>query len=150
MIPPRQHFPGLLGKTFLDAACVSLAPRPAVEAIEKFLDLALICPHESSTAHHIAMDEMRSLARPAAARLIHAGDDEIALVESTSNGLSIAAQAIPLKTGDRVLLSDLEFLEVALPWTQRAKRDGIAIDVVPNAQGAVRVQEIAERLTPST
>jgi hypothetical protein len=40
----RSHFPGLLGKVFLDAACVSLAPRPAVEAIEKFLDLAMVCP----------------------------------------------------------------------------------------------------------
>src|SRR5207245_6186473 len=45
----RQHFPGLLGKVFLDAACVSLAPRPAVEAIEKFLDLAMVCPLASST-----------------------------------------------------------------------------------------------------
>ena len=30
LIQARQHFPGLLDKIFLDAACVSLAPRPAV------------------------------------------------------------------------------------------------------------------------
>jgi cysteine desulfurase/selenocysteine lyase len=149
MIQARQHFPGLHDKTFLDAACVSLAPRPAVEAIEKFLDLAMICPLESSTHHHIFMDEMRAAARPACATLIGARDDEIALVESTTHGLSLAADAIPLEPGDRVLLSDLEFLQVAVPWTQKRK-DGIEIDVVPNHKGEVRAEDFAARITPRT
>ena len=88
MLSARQHFPGLFDKVFLDAACVSLAPRPAVEAIEKFLDLAMVCPLDSSTHHHIFMDEMRAAARPAAAHLINAHPDEIALVESTTHGLT--------------------------------------------------------------
>jgi selenocysteine lyase/cysteine desulfurase len=149
MIHARRHFPGLLDKTFLDAACVSLAPRPAVEAIEKFLDLAMICPLESSTHHHIFMDEMRAAARPACATLIGAREDEIALVESTTHGLSLAADAIPLQAGDRVLLSDLEFLQVAVPWTQK-KKDGIEIDVVPNQRGEVRAEDFAARITPRT
>ncbi|PYX93602.1 MAG: aminotransferase, partial [Acidobacteria bacterium] len=142
---------GLLDKTFLDAACVSLAPRPAVEAIEKFLGLTMICPLDSSTHHHIFMDEMRAAARPAAARLINAHDDEIALVESTTHGLTLAAQSIPLEPGDRVLISDLEFLEVAVPWVQKtARKEGIEIDVVANRNGEVRVEDFAERLTPRT
>ena len=48
------------------------------------------------------MDEMRAAARPAVARLINAHLDEIALVESTSHGLSIAASSIPLEKGDRL------------------------------------------------
>ena len=142
MLSARQHFPGLLGKVFLDAACISLAPRPAVEAIGKFLDLAMVCPLDSSTDHHIFMDEMRAAARPAVARLINADEDEIALVESTSHGLALAAHGIPLTPGDRILLSDLEFLEVAVPWTQK-KKEGIAIDVVPNHQGEVRAADFA-------
>ncbi len=149
MLTARQHFPGLLDKVFLDAACLSLAPRPAVEAIEKFLDLAMICPLDSATAHHIFMDEMRAAARPAVARLINADENEIALVESTSHGFSLAANAIPLERGDRVLLSDLEFLEVAVPWVDR-KRESIEIDVVPNRDGEVRVEDIADHLTAST
>jgi selenocysteine lyase/cysteine desulfurase len=145
----RSHFPGLLGKVFLDAACVSLAPRPAVEAIEKFLDLAMVCPAESSTAHHIMMDEMRSAARPRAARLINAQEDEIALVESTSHGLTLAADAIPLEPGDRVLTCDLEFLEVAIPWVQK-KKHGIEIDVVPNRNGKILIDDISAHLTPRT
>ena len=149
MLSARQHFPGLLDKVFLDAACVSLAPRPAVEAISKFLDLAMVCPLDSSTNHHIFMDQMRSAARPAIARLINADEDEIALVESTSHGLALAANSIPLVSGDRILLSDLEFLEVAIPWTQK-KKDGIEIDVVPNRGGEVRAEDFANRMTPRT
>ncbi|HZQ66921.1 MAG TPA: aminotransferase class V-fold PLP-dependent enzyme [Terriglobales bacterium] len=149
MISARQHFPGVHDKVFLDSACVSLASRPAVEAIDKFLNLALTCPRESSTAHHIFMDEMRAAARPAVARLINAHSDEIALVESTSHGLSIAAGAIPLERGDRVLMSDLEFLEVAIPWVEKRK-EGAEIDVVPNHHGEVRVEDFAARITPRT
>jgi len=149
MLHARQHFPGLFDKTFLDAACVSLAPRPAVEAIAKFLDLAMICPLESSTDHHIFMDEMRAAARPACAALIGAHEDEIALVESTTHGLSLAAEAIPLQPGDHVLLSALEFLQVAVPWTQK-KKGGIEIDVVPNHKGEVRAEDFADRITPRT
>lgn len=149
MIQARQHFPGLHDKTFLDAACVSLAPRPAVEAIEKFLDLTMVCPLESSTFHHIFMDQMRAAARPACAALIGAREDEIALVESTTHGLSLAANALPLEAGDRVMLSNLEFLQVAVPWVQK-KRDGIEIDVVPNHHGEVRVEDFAASITPRT
>jgi cysteine desulfurase/selenocysteine lyase len=149
MLSARQHFPGLLDKVFLDAACVSLAPRPAVEAISKFLDLAMVCPIDSSTHHHIFMDEMRAAARPAVARLINAQEDEIALVESTSHGLALAANAIPLLSGDRILLSDLEFLEVAIPWTQKRK-EGIEIAVVHSHQGEVLAEDFADCITPRT
>ncbi len=150
MLNARAHFPGLLDKVFLDAACVSLAARPAVEAIQRFLDLAMVCPLDSSTHHHIFMDEMRSAARPAAARLINAHEDEVALVESTTHGLALAANAIPLEPSDHVLLSDLEFLQVAVPWVQKAKKDGIEVTVVPNRNGEVRVEDFAERLTTRT
>ena len=149
MLNARQFFPGLADIVFLDAACVSLASKPATEAIQRFLDLALLCPLDSSTHHHIFMDEMRSAARPAAARLINSHEDEIALVESTTHGLTIAADALPLVKGDRVLMSDLEFMEVAVPWVQK-KKDGIEIDVVPNYNGEARAADFAARLTAHT
>jgi len=149
VLQARQHFPGVLDKVFLDAACCSLAPRPAIDAIEKFLEVTMLCPLNSSTHHHIFMDEMRSAARPACARLINGSEEEIALVESTTHGLTLVANAIPLESGDRVLLSDLEFFEVALPWIQK-KAEGIAIDVVPNRNGRVRAEDFAARVTPRT
>lgn len=146
----RAQFPALRDKVFLDAACVSLAPNCAVEAIQQFLQMASLCPEASATLHHIAMDDMRAEARPQIARLLNAGEDEVALVESTTHGLMLAADAIPLQRGDRVLLSDLEFMEVAIPWVQKQKSAGIEIDVVPHREGRVGVEDVAERMGPKT
>lgn len=146
----RDQFPALREKTFLDSACVSLAPQLAVKAISKFLETALLCPERSATLHHIAMDDMRLSARREIARFIHASEEEIALLESTTHGLNIAADALPLERGDRVLLSDLEFMQVALPWCQKQVRGEIEIDVVPPRTGEIRVEDFASRITPRT
>ena len=145
----RAQFPALAHKTFLDSACVSLAPVAATDAIRNFLDIAQYCPAASATQQHISMDEMRSAARPAVARLINADEDEIALVESTSHGLSIAAESIPLSAGDRVLICDLEFMEVALPWMQ-VKPRGVEIDVVRTSGGRFTAEDFAARVTRNT
>lgn len=146
----RLQFPALKQKVFLDAACVSLAPQSAVDAIKEFLNSAALCNERSSTLHHIAMDDARSQARPEAARLINADTDEIAIVESTTQGLTIAANAIPLERGDRVVVSDLEFMQLAIPWVQKRTNPGIEIDVVPNRDGKLEVEEIASRFTART
>jgi cysteine desulfurase/selenocysteine lyase len=146
----RSQFLALRDKTFLDSACVSLAPVAAVEAIGQFLDIAAHCPARSATLHHIAMDQMRSRARTEAARLIHADESEVALVESTSHGLNIIAEALPLERGDRVILGDLEFLEVGVPWCQKRQQIGLEIDVVPNRKGQILVEDISERITHRT
>ena len=146
----RQEFPALQQQVFLDSACVSLAPKRAVEELRVFLDMAAYCPSGSSTQHHLDMDAMRSTARPQVARLINAGEDDIALVESTTHGLNLIANAIPLERGDRVVICDLEFLEVALPWVQKRDEIGIAIDTVPNRAGQIVIEDIEAAITPRT
>ncbi len=146
----RQEFPALQQQVFLDSACVSLAPKRAVEKLRAFLAMAAYCPSGSSTQHHLDMDAMRSAARPQVARLINAGEDDIALVESTTHGLNLIANAIPLERGDRVVISDLEFLEVAIPWVQQRDEIGIAIDTVPNRAGQILIEDVAAAIAPRT
>ena len=146
----RKQFSGLKDKVFLDSACVSLAPLCALEALQGFLRLAAECPARSSTQHHLIMDEMRAAARAEAARLLGAAEDEIAIVESTTHGLSVAADAIPLSRGDEVLICDLEYLQVAVPWAQKQDSDGVRLVMVPNRNGTVSLEDIGERLTERT
>jgi cysteine desulfurase / selenocysteine lyase len=143
----RCEFPALDHQAFLDSACVSLAPQRAITKLRAFLDMAAACPSGSSTQHHLDMDTLRSAARPQLAKLINASENDIALVESTSHGLNLVATAIPLKRGDRVLISDLEFIEVAVPWLQKP---GIAIDMVPNRNGQILMEDVEAAITPST
>ncbi len=146
----REEFPALAEKTFLDAACVSLAPRRAVRALADFSQRAMLCPERSSTLHHLAMDEARSRARPKAARLLGCDEEEIALVESTTHGLNIAAQSIPLAAGDRVIIPAMEFIEVALPWKQLSVTRGILVDIAPHRDGRVEIEDIAAQFRPRT
>src|SRR5690349_20030818 len=100
----RALFPGTKDKTFLDAACVSIAPTAAAEAITRSLNDAMTCPAASATAQHIAMDAARETARVEAAGLINASTNEIAIVESTTAGLNAIAAAIPFEDGDNVVM----------------------------------------------
>jgi cysteine desulfurase / selenocysteine lyase len=145
----REQFPALRDKVFLDSACVSIAPLAATDAVRKFLEVAALCPHRSATMNHIAMDDMRAAARGAVARLINATEEEIALVESTSHGLNLVADALPLERGNRILLCDLEFMQVALPWIQK-RAAGVEIDMVASRNGAITIEDIAAALTPQT
>ncbi len=146
----RPQFPALEQQVFLDSACVSLAPQRAIEKLRAFLDMAAFCPSGSSTQHHLDMDAMRSAARPQLAKLINADEEDIALVESTTHALNLVANAIPLKRGDRVVLCDLEFLEVAVPWVQKRDTVGIEIDTVPNRDGQVLIEDIEAAITADT
>ncbi|MGZ8793449.1 MAG: aminotransferase class V-fold PLP-dependent enzyme, partial [Gaiellaceae bacterium] len=147
----RAFFPGLDDKVFLDAATVSLAPVQAREAIERFLERAVLCPDRDASTHHIAMDELRGAAVHEAAILLGAGEDEIALVESTSHGLSIAARAIGLGPRDNIVIDDLEFLQVAIPWTKLVEEGALGeVRMARNVSGAVTIDSIAEQMDTHT
>lgn len=139
----RSWFPGTRGRAFLDAACVSLMPEQADEALRRLGQSLLACPARDASAHHIALDATAEPARREVARLIHARPEDIALVESTTQGLEIIAAAVPLRPGDRVLLGETEFLGLAVPWVQRQAMDSFRIDVVPSRGGRLLAEDFA-------
>ena len=96
----KEEWPVLETMTFLDAACVSFAPQRTVRAVKEFADMTARQDEANSSAHHIALDDKRHKAYVEAAKLLNADPDEIALVESTSHGLNIAAQGIELNDGN--------------------------------------------------
>ena len=153
MIPSeiiQREFPGLSGKTYLNAGALSLAPQRAIKAMERMVAIASAQVDANSGQIWGEFDAMLKSARQNAAWLINAEESEIALAESTTRGMTIAADAIPLSKGDRVLLCDMEYPAVALPWVQKQQIVGVEIDVVPNRNGEVRVEDFAARITPRT
>ena len=140
----RAAFPGTRDKAFLDAACVSITSTTAVNAIEGFLRDAMLCPEPTATAQHIAMDVSREAARVEAARLINASPDEIAIVESTTAGLSSIVPAIPFEDGDNVLMCDLEFLQVAIPFDNLRRHKQVELRPVRHRGGVVTAGDFAK------
>lgn len=146
----RSSFPGLEDKTFLDAACVSLASHEARDAIAEFLDMAMWCRASDASEHHVAMDRARRQAAGEAARLLNVPERNLALVESTTYGLNVAASAIPLRSGDNVLIADSEFLQVAISWVARRRADGIEITSVSSDRGELSLDRFEQSIDERT
>jgi len=145
----RAQWRGPETKAFLDAACCSIIPQPTKRALIEFIEMCEICPQESSSAYHIAMDSRRIEPVHEAARLLNADVEEIALVESTTYGLNVAAMCLEMPEGSTVLTCDLEFLQVAIPWTMQKDR-GITVRVVPSDYGRIEAADFERAVDDST
>ena len=69
-------------------------------------------------------------ARHAAARLINADPDDVALISSVSYGVATAAKVLTVPVGSRVLLLENDHSSAVLEWMTRAAAQGLIVDVV--------------------
>lgn len=107
-----REWPSLAGAAYLNAA--SMAPTPertrrALDALNRKRTRILEWDDEDFTG---PLDG----ARAAAARLVGAHPEEIALVPNTSFGINLAAQCLPIPAGSTVVASDREFPANVYPW----------------------------------
>ena len=68
-------------------------------------------------------------ARRAAARLINAEPDDVALISSVSYGVAAAAKVLAVPAGSRVLLLENDHSSAVLEWMTRASAQGFTVDV---------------------
>jgi cysteine desulfurase/selenocysteine lyase len=121
-----SEFPWTADTVYLNNASIGPIPERTRRILDAF--------NAKRTAPHLLPD--RDLfaglqaARDAAARLINADTGEIALATNTGYGLNLAARALPLTRGDRVILSDREFPANVYPWLMLRKQ-GIEVTLAP-------------------
>ncbi|MFE9220255.1 aminotransferase class V-fold PLP-dependent enzyme [Streptomyces lavendulae] len=142
-----REFPAMTRQTYFDTACIGIASRRAIRAVSDFAHSVQCCPEISGTEQHSRLNAARVSARPLAARLIGADPSDIALVESTTHGLAVAAQALPLQADEEVLMCDLEFIQMGVVWGQLS-RNGVKVRVIPASSGAITVDMIRPYLGP--
>jgi selenocysteine lyase/cysteine desulfurase len=83
-------------------------------------------------------------------RLINAESPErIALTPNTSDAINIIAGGMEWKSGDRVLLSNIEFPANVWPYLN-LKHLGVEVDAMENPDGKVTAEDIERHLTPRT
>jgi cysteine desulfurase/selenocysteine lyase len=121
-----SEFPWTADTVYLNNASIGPIPERTRRILDAF--------NAKRTAPHLlpARDGCAGLqaARDAAARLINADTGEIALATNTSYGLNLAARALPLTQGDKVVLSDREFPANVYPWLMLRKQ-GIEVTLAP-------------------
>jgi cysteine desulfurase/selenocysteine lyase len=122
-----REFPHVARAPWLNAASMGPLPERARAAVEAY-------NRRRSDIHSLRGEDFEPVlarARRAAARLIGADEDEIALLPNTSHGLNLAALSLPLEPGRRVLVSDREFPANVYPWLALRQVRGTRVDVIP-------------------
>lgn len=138
----RVEFSRLEGTAYFN--CASIGPLPertraaVVELVEERRD-----PGRLSDERLAAILKR---ARSAAARLVNAKPQEIALTTNTSYGLNLAATSLPLERGDVVLVPHEEFPANVYPW-RNLERRGVVCERVPvTEEGFVDEERLLVRL----
>ncbi|TLP47291.1 aminotransferase class V-fold PLP-dependent enzyme [Cohaesibacter sp. CAU 1516] len=144
----RADTPGTRHGIHLLACGAALMPQQVVDAIVAHTELeARIGGYEAYRARAEELDATYD----SVARLLNAKPQEIALVENATVGWCMAFYSLPLKAGDRILTCEAEYAANYVAFLQRAKRDGIIIDVVPSdASGGLDVVALEEMITEQT
>jgi len=122
-----REFPHVARAPWLNAASMGPLPERARAAVEAY-------NRRRSDIHSLRGEDFEPVlarARRAAARLVAAEEDEVALLPNTSHGLNLAALSLPLEAGRRVVLSDREFPANVYPWLALERVRGARVDVIP-------------------
>jgi selenocysteine lyase/cysteine desulfurase len=114
----RDEFPVTKELIYLNHAAVSPLCRRAADAIRWLADDA----SQFGSLHYDKWMDSYAGLRKAAARLINATPEEIAIIKNTSEGIATIALGLDWKAGDRVVAFKEEFPANYYPWLRLEKR----------------------------
>lgn len=147
----RAEFPVLDGGlAYFDWGATGLLPRSTRNDLERYFAMLADCPDASGIDIHFRYAKVRNEARAALARLLGGAAQDVALVESTTQGIQIASECSRLKSGDNVVVFDLDYPAVVLPWMMRQRSDGIEVRFVPAREGRFEVDDLVARIDDRT
>ena len=137
--PIREHC------LYLDHAAACPLPRPVAEAMRQRIadqERSGFDNYQDWRNHHLTCRHLGS-------QLIGCGPEDISIVRSTSEGLSLVAEGLTWKKADQVLVGEEEFAANAAPWLHLARK-GVKVVRYPQADGRVDPDQIARHLTART
>ncbi|MGH2586031.1 MAG: aminotransferase class V-fold PLP-dependent enzyme [Dehalococcoidia bacterium] len=140
----RAETPGCANVVHLNNAGAALMPAPVLEAVVGHLRReAEIGGYEAK----MEADARLEAVYDSVAALLNAGRDEIALVDNATRAFDLAFQALPLRDGDVVLTSTVDYPSNYLAYLCRQREIAIEVRVVPEAEsGEVSLDALAEIL----
>jgi len=142
----RKYFPHLKnGMIYFNHA----ASGPVSTLLKDELNFLL---KENSEGNIISYDSFKGKiddSKELLGEMLNCSSDRIAFTDNTSNGLNILAQGIRWKSGDRILLNDVEFPANVYPFLN-LQEQGVEIDFVKSRKGIVTAENVIETVQPGT
>jgi selenocysteine lyase/cysteine desulfurase len=111
---------------FLNAASWSPLPRRTLQAGRAAVDRK----GTPWTLDHAFAFRQYERAREAAARLINADADDVALISSVGYGVATAAKLLSIPRGSRVLVLENDHSSPVLEWSTRAAEQGFVVETI--------------------
>lgn len=152
--PRKADFPGLAGDWhYLDTGASAQKPQAVINAMSRALGEDYATVHRGVYARSANMTLAFEAARQRVARFINAASEsEIVFVRGATEAINLVAHSYGslLKSGDRILLSQLEHHSNIVPWQLLRDRIGIEIDVCPlTLDGRIDLDAAEKMLTPA-
>lgn len=135
----RREFPALADRpggppVYLDSACMSLVPRPVLDAMEEYYREYPGCAGRSLHRFAQEVGARYEAARERFARFLGRADPSgIVFLRNATEAINLVGQGLPWERGDRVLISDREHNSNLVVWQRLARERGIRIEVLPLA-----------------
>lgn len=140
----RQETPGCAHVLHFNNAGSALPPQCVLDAAIAHLQL------EARIGGYEAAEEARQAIQhtyDALANLLNCTREEIALVESATHAWDQAFNAIPFRSGDRILTAVAEYGSNYIAYLQKARTAGVRVEVIPNdEQGQVSIAALRQML----
>ncbi|WP_058826433.1 aminotransferase class V-fold PLP-dependent enzyme [Haloferax sp. Q22] len=141
----RTTIPALDDVTYLNTGAHGPSPRPIVERATEFLEYHEYDSPGDDGPYPTAFDAYEAVREDVAA-FIGAETEEVALTQSTTDGINRIATALDWEPGDVVVRTDLEHPAGILPW-RRLEREGVEVRVVESDAGRLDMDQYAEAVS---
>jgi len=143
-----DDFPAAADYTYLNAASVALMPRPVGQAVLEWHE-------ELAIRGTVRFDEEAEIQvfeelRRAAAGLLGARPDEVAVSSSATEALCSLAWALSPGKGQNVVSADIEFPSVVYPWVRVSHETGCQVRLAKGHHGSVDQEEIISLIDDHT
>ena len=150
----RDQFPGLgNGWHYLDTAATAQKPQVVLDAMMRAGGVDYATVHRGVYARSANMTVAFEAARNRVARFMGAAPNEIVFVRGATEGINLVAQSWGpenVKSGDRIMLSQLEHHSNIVPWQMLAEKVGAYIDVCALTEdGQIDLDWLEAHLTPA-
>lgn len=131
----REDFPVLSQKRnnlppiYLDSACMSLKPRPVIDAQQAYYEQFTACSARSD--HWFASETSQKVeqTRTRIAQFLNSQPQEIVFTKNTTEGINLLAYQFRTTTDNVVIISDKEHNSNFLPW-KRLEQEGHTVLVI--------------------
>lgn len=149
----RRQFPladPRRGITYFNSASTGPLCRPVRLALDEYYKMSQYSDGSTSRPDidRVAFGHLDNI-RKLGARMLKARQDEVGFGFNTGYGLNIAAQGLPLKKGDEVLLSEVEFPANVYPWLALRKQ-GIKVRFIKAVDMCFDTDNFLKTITPKT